>query len=139
MLGIILCTHSELASGLKKAIEMIAGEQENFDAVCFMNGDDIEELREKLYNIAEKYRKINMQYCYIVDLLGATPFNVALLASADKNSIIITGANLPLLLEILMSREQFDGNDCTAFLESALNSVKESMQVIDTKVLFSEE
>ena len=40
MIGVIVCTHSTLAQGLKNAVEMIAGPQENFDAVCFMNGDD---------------------------------------------------------------------------------------------------
>ena len=30
MFGVILCTHSTFAEGLKNAIEMIAGKQEDF-------------------------------------------------------------------------------------------------------------
>ena len=54
MIGVIVCTHSTLAQGLKNAVEMIAGPQENFDAVCFMNGDDPEDLKEKLGELVKR-------------------------------------------------------------------------------------
>ena len=54
MIGVIVCTHSTLAQGLKNAVEMIAGPQENFDAVCFMNGDDPEDLKEKIGELVKK-------------------------------------------------------------------------------------
>ena len=57
MIGVIVCTHSTLADGLKNAIDMIVGTQENFDVFCFMNGDDVDELREKLDRAVEKYEK----------------------------------------------------------------------------------
>lgn len=42
MIGVIVCTHSDFAQGLKNAVKMIAGKQDNFDCICFMNGDDAE-------------------------------------------------------------------------------------------------
>lgn len=139
MIGVILCTHSQLASGLKKAVEMIGGEQENFDAVCFMNGDDVETLQTTLFDLGEKYRNQNIPYCYIVDLFGATPFNCALYACAQNHSIVMCGANLPLLLEVLLSRSMFDGVDLKGFLDQAMDNTKDSMKIIDTSELFSEE
>ena len=53
MIGVIVCTHSTLADGLKNAIDMIVGTQENFDVFCFMNGDDVDELRENLDRAVE--------------------------------------------------------------------------------------
>ena len=38
----------------------------------------------------------------------------------------------------MTSREYFDGDDIKAFLSNALNSVKESMQVIDAKAMAEE-
>ena len=34
------------------------------------------------------------------------------------------------MLNVLLSREAFDGNDLNAFLEECMDSVKESMKVI---------
>ena len=63
-------------------------------------------------------------------MFAATPFNVALRKSIEKSAFVITGANLPLMLNVLLSREAFDGNDLNAFLEECMDSVKESMKVI---------
>lgn len=138
MIGVILCTHSTFADGLKNAVEMIAGEQENFDSVCFMNGDDPDELAERLTALAQKYKDQNMPYCFIVDLYAATPFNTSLRVALENEGNIITGANLPLLLDILLSRMTFEGENIHDFLEYSMNNVKESMQVIDPQTLFNE-
>lgn len=138
MLGIILCTHSEFAIGLKKAAEMITGEHENFDAFSFMNGDSVDDLKESLIECGNKYKEMSIPYCYIVDLYGATPFNLALAASLDSNAPVITGANLPLLLELLLTQDNYTIENCRENLENSMKSVKESMQVIDTIALFNE-
>lgn len=135
MIGVIVCTHSTLAQGLKNAVEMIAGPQENFDAVCFMNGDDPEDLKEKLGELVKKYNDNNIPCCLVADLFAATPFNTALALSMENDLEVLTGANLPLLLELLMSREMWDDEDLHAFLENAMNSVRESMVCINGKAL----
>ena len=135
MIGVIVCTHSTLAQGLKNAVEMIAGPQENFDAVCFMNGDDPEDLKEKIGELVKKYNDNNIPCCLVVDLFAATPFNTALALSMENDLEVLTGANLPLLLELLMSREMWDSEDLHAFLENAMNSVRESMVCINGKAL----
>ena len=129
MIGVIVCTHSTLADGLKNAIDMIVGTQENFDVFCFMNGDDVDELREKLDRAVEKYEKKKMPCRILVDLFAATPFNAALAISMQKGVDVITGVNLPLMMDILLSRTMFEDGDIHAFLEHSLNSVKDSMKV----------
>ena len=130
MIGLILCTHSDLAKEFANAIEMIAGKHKNFDAVCFHNGDSIEELQETLKKLGEKYSSQNIPYCYLVDMLGATPFNSAVIASRESDANIISGVNLSLVLELLTSRDMFDGNDLNKFLKDIVLNAKESMQVI---------
>lgn len=138
MIGVILCTHSDFAQGLKNAVEMIAGKQDNFNHICFMNGDDAEELSERIGTLAQPYIDQQQPYCVITDMFAATPFNAALRFTAENGGYVVTGANLPLLLEILMTRDSFDGNDLHLFLNNVLSSVKESMQVINAKEMFEQ-
>ena len=78
MIGVILCTHSDFAKGLRNAVEMIAGEQSCFDSFCFMNGDDVDELSEKIAAAAQRYIDQKMPFCILVDMFAATPFNASL-------------------------------------------------------------
>ena len=48
MIGIVISTHSTFAQGLKAACEMVAGPQENLEAVCFMGDTDLLELGEQI-------------------------------------------------------------------------------------------
>lgn len=135
MIGIVLCTHSNFADGLKNAIEMIAGSQEDFESICFMNGDDLEKLENKIDLIMKRYTEKNIPTCIVVDMFAATPFNVALKKCIENGAYVITGANLPLMLNILLSREAFDGNDVADFLENCLSDVKDSMKVFDPVII----
>ena len=83
MIGVILCTHSDFAKGLRNAVEMIAGEQSCFDSFCFMNGDDVDELSEKIAAAAQRYIDQKMPFCILVDMFAATPFNASLKYTAE--------------------------------------------------------
>ena len=41
----------------------------------------------------------------LIDLFGGTPYNVAARQVLKKNVECVTGANLPMLLELMMSRD----------------------------------
>ncbi len=138
MIGVILCTHSVFADGLKEAIQMIAGKQDNFDSICFLNGDDPEELSERIQEAAQRYRDAGIPFFIAVDLYAATPFNATLRVALEDNITVMTGVNMPFLLEVLTSRDSFDGGDLKAFLEEALESAKASMQVIAPQELLGE-
>ena len=138
MVGVILCTHSVFADGLKEAIEMIAGKQDYFDSICFMNGDDPEELTERIKAAAQKYRDAKMPFFIAVDLYAATPFNAALRMALEDNILMMAGANMPFLLEVLTSRDSFEGGDLKTFLEDALESARNNMQVIAPQELLAE-
>ena len=74
-------------------------------AVTFKPGEGIE-------NLVEKYNKlINELDCtdgvlFMVDLFGGSPFNAAsIIAMKNDNMEIVTGVNLPMILEIFGSRD----------------------------------
>lgn len=106
MIGVIVCTHSDLAVGLKNAYEMIAGSEQALKAVCFMGDEQITELGERLMAEAAEFTE---GCIFAVDLANATPFNAALLAIAHTGSVVVSGVSLPIVLELMGMCHGFEG------------------------------
>lgn len=136
MLGIIVCTHSNFAAGLRDAVTMIAGEQENFDVVGFQEGEDMLALGGRVKALADKYASAGDRYVVCVDLLGATPFNASAAALAEFDTSIVTGVNLPMLLQLAMERDFYEDYD--EFLENVLSGAKDNMKVVRMREMFSQ-
>lgn len=108
MKGIILASHGQLADGLLDSLNIFSGEIEQIRSLCLQAGDDMTEFLDTL---KEAINQVDtgegvMVFC---DLLFGTPCNCSarLLSDpcyCDKVSII-TGMNLPMVLEYIGSRE----------------------------------
>lgn len=133
MIGIVLCTHSEQSFGFKKSVEMIIGEQEDFEVIGFFNGDDQDDLKDHILKITQNFQKKGLVPCVLVDILGGTPFNVSLSALFGENAYVITGVNLPLLLEILIRKNDLANSDVEESLRKILISAKDSMDIFNSK------
>ncbi len=132
MLGIVITTHSNFAEGLKAACEMIAGPQEALDAVCFMGDEELLELGERIKSIGQKYTD---GCIYVVDLLNATPFNASLLAIAGTENVVLAGASLPMMLELLTMRVGFEGT-CEDLAKEIKGSSVEYVEVKHARDIF---
>ena len=127
MLGIIVCTHSNFAKGAQAAVEMIAGQQEDFTVIGFQEGEEMQELSNKILELAKKYEEKKEPYVVLVDLFGATPFNASAAALATFNTSVI-------LLELVMGRSYYEDYD--RLLENALQGAKDNMRIIKMKEMF---
>jgi mannose/fructose/sorbose-specific phosphotransferase system IIA component len=112
MIGICVITHGKLAEGLRDSCELIIGEQTQFETVCLRHGDDFEEFKETVYQSILQANTQNGVLVF-VDLLGASPYNSVLfnypnfaLKSIDLR--LISGVNLPMILEACENREHLD-------------------------------
>lgn len=123
MIGVIICTHSLFAEGLKSAAEMIVGEQENLIAITFNNGDSIDLLVEKMTSASAEFESQGIPYVFLVDLFGASPFNAAMLSTVGKNTSIVSGVNLGFLLELLSQREDFKDGSLEEFIASIIEDL----------------
>lgn len=123
MIGVIICTHSLFAEGLKSAAEMIVGEQENLIAITFNNGDSIDLLVEKMTAASAEFESQGIPYVFLVDLFGASPFNAAMLSTVGKNTSIVSGVNLGFLLELLSQREDFKDGSLEEFIASIIEDL----------------
>jgi PTS system mannose-specific IIA component len=130
MVGIVAITHGEMASGLKDATHLIMGPQENFEVVSLYEGMD---LKEFTFNVLNKITEVNDEGVVVfVDMFGATPFNTVAkiknqLDELDTKVCLITGVNLPMILETLTMRES---KDFKTLSEDIVSSGKESIELI---------
>jgi PTS system mannose-specific IIA component len=93
MIGIVLVAHGALADGLRNAAEMIVGPQERLRTVGMEPAAELDALR-----------------LVLADLMGGSPANAS--AALALNGVpIICGVNLPMLLEVLMNRDQESAQD----------------------------
>lgn len=136
MAGVIVCTHSTFAEGVHNAVEMIVGEQENFDFVCFREGEDVLALSERIKAVVEKYTAVGERFVVCVDMFGATPFNASAIALADTDASVITEVNLPMLLHLVTERDS--GDDYDAWIQGALESATNNMKVVKMKEMFGQ-
>ncbi|WP_419177831.1 PTS sugar transporter subunit IIA [Pelosinus fermentans] len=106
LVNLIICTHGKFSEELVKASEMISGKQENLKYVTFELGESTDGLVEK-YKKAIKELDNKDETLFIVDLFGGSPYNAASRIVADNERLdIVAGVNLPMMLEIYMSRNE---------------------------------
>ena len=118
MIGFILTGHGEFSCGLKSALDMVAGDQlhsrsfpSSSEAATY--GDD---LRSAITSMRAECEEGVIVF---VDLLGGTPFNQSMMIANDVDKLeIITGTNLPMIIELLFARN--GATDVTALAEQAV-------------------
>lgn len=104
MIGFILTGHGDFSVGLKSAIDMVAGDQPEFEIVPF-EGSQAATYGDTLRDAISAMRTECDGVLVFVDLLGGTPFNQAMMIANDiENVEVVTGTNLPMLIELLLTR-----------------------------------
>jgi len=98
---VIFC-HGDMGFGMLSAAEMIIGPQKNV-AVARINPGDGREKSDAALADAIKKVDAGQGILVLTDLLGGTPSNLTVLRISE-NLEMITGFNLPLLINVLMSR-----------------------------------
>ena len=136
MFGVIVCTHSNLAAGLRDAVEMIMQKQEAFEVVGFQEGDNLEALSETLGAAVRKNQEEGLRTIVAVDLFGATPFNAAAIALAAEDAQVLTGANLPMLLELFSRRADSDGSDLEEIADDVAQMGKMGIKAVKMREMF---
>jgi PTS system mannose-specific IIA component len=131
MVGIILIGHFTAAQALKETVAMIIGERENLTYLSLSKQDKMEDFTVKLKKLVEETDKGD-GVLIIADMFGGTPSNAALmLFGKDDRVRIMTGFNLPLVIEAVMhSSKQID--ELVKMLME-----KRDKTIVDAKALFN--
>ena len=129
MIGIIICGHGHFASGLTSALQLIMGEQENYIAVDFPKGDTNTEL-EKNINKAVEQLHDSESILVMSDLLSGSPFNTAIMLAMKKPNIhVIYGANLGMLIETVMKRN--NGATIEDLIDTAISTGMQQIGIFE--------
>ena len=98
MAKIILVCHGPLAQALVQAAESIIGAAaDEVVAIALSTDDCLDGMRERLAAELDG----SDEALILVDLFGGTPANAAAWASQGRCVEIVSGVNLPMLLEVL--------------------------------------
>lgn len=124
-IGIIIASHGKFAEGIHQSGSMIFGEQEKVQVVTFMPNEGPDDLYGHFNNAISQF-DADDEILVLADLWSGSPFNQASRVAGenpDRKMAIITGLNLPMLLQAYTERLM----DAGAGVEQvAANIIKES-------------
>lgn len=137
MIGLVVTGHANFGSGMTSSVNLIAGEQEAYQYVDFLPTYSTEDLAAELNKALDALKDCEGVIIF-TDLMGGTPFNTAAqLGRARENVRILAGTNLPMLVEVVMSRKFMD--DLDGLVDSLLQTGKEQVAKFEFKQALQEE
>ncbi len=122
MIGVVIITHGTLSEQLVETAALIMGEAADVHAVSFTARESLEVLRQKAMATIEGYRADG---CLILtDIMGGSATNVCVELMKMEKVEVITGVNLPMVLEAIGYRDGADLKTLAAkVLESGIRSI----------------
>lgn len=132
MMGFVIATHGTMSDGIVDAADLIIGDTENIETLNLFHGDDIEELNGKMRAAIAKVDK-GEGIIIFTDLFGASPYNQATIAvhalpeEIQKQSFVLTGVNLPMVIEAINQR--IIGTPVSQAVQAILSESQNSMLV----------
>ncbi len=130
MIGILVITHGDFAKGIKSAADMIMGEQPNFSSLGLQVGEDYDDFKANVYQAIVE-RDEGDGVLVLVDFFGASPYNAvgmntSKLREEGHQFRLVTGVNLPMLIEALDARSRSSLDELYPLvMETAKENIKE--------------
>jgi PTS system mannose-specific IIA component len=104
MIGLVLVTHAGLATALKLSAEMIVGSIESCATVEVSPDERADDIMARVVAAVEAVQSDGA--IIMTDLFGGTPSNMAMSFLKEGCIEVVTGANLPMLIEFCSRRER---------------------------------
>jgi PTS system mannose-specific IIA component len=107
MTAIIVITHGHFGRELLQTAQDIVGRQENVAALSVTQESGISQLSDAISKTCGQFSD-STEVLFLVDMLGGTPCNTAIMKSKDKSWEIVTGVNLYMLISAFRHRGDLD-------------------------------
>lgn len=133
MSKLLLITHGKLSFGFVDTLEMIVGSREDVFAISLEMDESPEILYRKIDQVLQLEDEDNNKVIILVDLFGATPFNVASKFAYEHTQMdisILSGVNLPMLFELFLHNTA-NPKDYKTLVQIGINKGKEGIVLID--------
>lgn len=124
MAKFFLATHGHMASGIKSSLDILLGNTDTltvFDA--YLDTDTVESHTDTFF---EKTPADELKVL-MSDIYGGSVNQVLAKYSDRDNTCLITGVNLPLVLELLLNGDSLDKNR----IRSAVREAKNMLQIVE--------
>ena len=118
MIGIVIVTHSQLGDALIEAAEFIIGKRpEALVSVSIDLNESADKLRGK---IAEGIKKVKSEdgVLLLTDMFGGTPSNLSYSFLEEGQIEVISGVNLPILIQAANTRTKVNLTKLAVKLEA---------------------
>ena len=118
MIGIVIVTHCQLGEALIEAAEFIIGERPgSIESVSIDLSENAEKLRNK---ISQGIKKVEGQEGVLIltDMFGGTPSNLSYSFLEEGRIEVLSGVNLPVLIQAANMREKMKLDQLASNLES---------------------
>ena len=122
---IVITGHGNYATGMKSALELIAGPKDNVLAFDFLKEESEEQFSLKFKDLDKKNN-----YLFACDLMGGTPYKVV--SRLDLNKEILIGTNLGGLLDTAFKIDKLSLNELASNLKEA--SLKSLVNIKDLQI-----
>jgi mannose PTS system EIIA component len=132
LISIIVVSHGAFAEGLVDAMQMITGPQEQVAALGLKESEAPEDLIDRIRETADALDD-GSGVLIMVDLYGASPFNSSsrLFMEGGRQIEVVTGVNLPMLVEIVLGRE---GQSLADLVNQAYQSGMEGIKLLPDSI-----
>lgn len=134
MKNIILVTHGELATGILSSLKLIYGEVENIGTVTITASENMGEVKETIY---KKIKEFNNDFPTIIitDITNGSTTQVGLsIMNERKNTYLISGLNLGLLLEVILGDFTQNENKNKELLREIIEDAKETISFLNDEI-----
>ena len=118
MIGIVIVTHCQLGEALIGAAEFIIGSRpESLESVSIDLNESAEKLRNKISQ-GIKSVKAKDGVLILTDMFGGTPSNLSYSFLEEGRIEVLSGVNLPILIQAASMRKKMKLDELASNLES---------------------
>ncbi len=127
-LKLVIASHGKLASGFRSSLEILIGEVKNiffFDAYC-----DEKDCYTELKRFMDLQHQ-GEQIILLSDVYGGSVNQVMYQFLERENVILISGINLPLVLELALKTDDLEVDVLEQIIQDSRNSLKRVELLVD--------
>jgi PTS system mannose-specific IIA component len=111
VVGVLVVTHGRLGEALLESARMIIGSADGATALAFLPGQGVEDLEAALRATLSESGPVDGTVC-LVDLPGGSPARVAAMLTGECPGLeVVAGANLPMVVEVLLMRDAMSATE----------------------------
>jgi fructoselysine/glucoselysine PTS system EIIA component len=122
----LIAAHGTFATGIHSSLELIIGKMENVFLIQAYTGEN-RSIKEELDIVLQQINS-NDELIVFTDLMGGSITNQVLQYALKENVYIVSGFNLPLLLDILLADTDTPVNEV---IETGISNAKDQIVFVN--------